>query len=108
MRWRCRWRGWPQGASPGRPFELEFFLLANERDAEGPVQPARACRTGAHRQDEVYSFDHCTHGNRCFRHLCGGKAKGWADTVIPEYAPGQYELTRLPQGRAARRDDLVK
>src|SRR5690606_16008629 len=35
-----------KGLCPAGAFELEFFLLANERDADGRVQPARAVLDG--------------------------------------------------------------
>ena len=44
---------------PAGAFELEFFLLANERDADGRVQPATAVLDGRRSgKTEVYSVDH--------------------------------------------------
>lgn len=96
---------------PAGAFELEFFLLANERDADGRVQPARAVLDGrASGKTEVYSVDHLHGMQPLFDDIyAAAKAQGVpAETVISEYAPGQYELTlnyRTDVMRAA--DDLV-
>ncbi|CAM5522244.1 glutamine synthetase [Aquamicrobium terrae] len=100
-----------RGLSPAGAFELEFFLLANERDAEGKVQPARAVLDGRRSgKTEVYSVDHLHGMEPLFSDIyAAAKAQGVpAETVISEYAPGQYELTlnyRKDVLRAA--DDLV-
>ncbi|TKT77613.1 glutamine synthetase family protein [Aquamicrobium sp. LC103] len=100
-----------KGLNPAGAFELEFFLLANERDAEGRVQPARAVLDGrASGKTEVYSVDHLHGMEPLFSDIyAAAKAQGIpAETVISEYAPGQYELTlhyRKDVLRAA--DDLV-
>lgn len=100
-------RGWrPAGA-----FELEFFLLASERNADGRVQPARAVLDGrASGKTEVYSVDHLHGMEPLFSDIYkAAEAQGIpAETVISEYAPGQYELTlnyRQDILRAA--DDLL-
>ncbi len=84
------------GLFPAAAFELEFFLLANDRDADGRVQPARAVLDGR-RSDrtEVYSVDHLHGMEPLFSAIyAGARAAGIiAETVISEYAPGQYELT---------------
>jgi glutamine synthetase len=100
-----------RGLYPAGAFELEFFLLANERDADGKVQPAAAVldrRRSA--KTEVYSVDHLHGMEPLFADVYAAcKAQGIpAETVISEYAPGQYELTlhyRKDVVRAA--DDLV-
>ncbi|MGN6146867.1 MAG: glutamine synthetase family protein [Mesorhizobium sp.] len=100
-----------KGLHPAGAFELEFFLLANERDADGKVQPARAVLDGrASGKTEVYSVDHLHGMEPLFSDIyAAAKAQGIpAETVISEYAPGQYELTlnyRTDVLRAA--DDLV-
>jgi glutamine synthetase len=100
-----------EGLYPAGAFELEFFLLANERDAEGKVQPARAVLDGRRStKTEVYSVDHLHGMEPLFSDIyAAAKAQGVpAETVISEYAPGQYELTlnyRKDVLRAA--DDLV-
>jgi glutamine synthetase len=100
-----------KGLHPAGAFELEFFLLANERDGDGKVQPARAVLDGRHSaKTEVYSVDHLHGMEPLFSDIyAAAKLQGIpAETVISEYAPGQYELTlnyREDVMRAA--DDLV-
>ncbi len=101
-----------EGLFPAAAFELEFFLLANDRDADGRVQPARAVLDGR-RSDktEVYSVDHLHGMEPLFSAIyAGARAAGIrAETVISEYAPGQYELTlqyRTDVMQAA--DDLAR
>src|SRR6185295_12587352 len=100
-----------KGLYPAGAFELEFFLLANERDADGKVQPARAVLDGrVSGKTEVYSVDHLHGMEPLFSDIyAAAKAQGIpAETVISEYAPGQYELTlnyRKDVLQAA--DDLV-
>lgn len=100
-----------KGLHPAGAFELEFFLLANERDADGHVQPARAVLDGrTSGKTEVYSVDHLHGMEPLFSDIyAAAKVQGIpAETVISEYAPGQYELTlnyRKDMLRAA--DDLV-
>jgi glutamine synthetase len=85
-----------EGLYPAGAFELEFFLLANDRDADGRVRPADAVLDGR-RSDktEVYSVDHLHGMEPLFSEIYAGAAKAGikAETVISEYAPGQYELT---------------
>lgn len=101
-----------EGLHPAGAFELEFFLLANDRDADGRVRPAAAVLDGR-RSDktEVYSVDHLHGMEPLFSEIYAGAAKAGirAETVISEYAPGQYELTlhyRTDVMQAA--DDLVR
>ncbi|HWK64748.1 MAG TPA: glutamine synthetase family protein [Rhizobiaceae bacterium] len=96
---------------PAGAFELEFFLLANERDGEGRVQPARAVIDGRRSaKTEVYSVDHLHGMEPLFSDIYAAARTQDipAETVISEYAPGQYELTlnyRKDVMRAA--DDLL-
>lgn len=100
-----------RGLKPAAAFELEFFLLANERDAQGRVQPANAVLDGRRSgKTEVYSVDHLHGMEPLFSDIyASAAAQGVpAETIISEYAPGQYELTlkyRTDVLRAA--DDLV-
>ncbi|AZO20382.1 glutamine synthetase [Mesorhizobium sp. M1E.F.Ca.ET.045.02.1.1] len=100
-----------KGLHPAGAFELEFFLLANERDVDGKVQAARAVLDGRRSgKTEVYSVDHLHGMEPLFSDIyAAARAQGIpAETVISEYAPGQYELTlnyRKDVMRAA--DDLV-
>lgn len=100
-----------KGLHPAGAFELEFFLLANERDSDGKVQPAGAVLDGRRSaKTEVYSVDHLHGMEPLFSDIyAAAKEQGIpAETVISEYAPGQYELTlnyRKDVLRAA--DDLI-
>ena len=100
------------GLYPSGAFELEFFLLANERGPDGRVQPARDVLDGrSSRKTEVYSVDHLHGMLPLFSDIYAGAALAGirAETMISEYAPGQYELTlhyRTDVMQAA--DDLVR
>lgn len=101
-----------QGLHPAGAFELEFFLLANDRGPDGKVRPAADVLDGrtSHRT-EVYSVDHLHGMLPLFSDIYKGAelAGITAETVISEYAPGQYELTlhyRRDLARAA--DDLIR
>ena len=100
------------GLFPAAAFELEFFLLANDRDATGGVRPADAVLDGrTSYKTEVYSVDHLHGMEPLFSDVYAGAAAAGinAETVISEYAPGQYELTlhyRRNVMHAA--DDLVR
>ena len=100
------------GIFPAAAFELEFCLLANDRGADGRVRPADAVLDGrASAKTEVYSVDHL-HGMQplfsdiyAAARLCGITA----ETLISEYAPGQYELTlRYRSDAMQAADDLVR
>lgn len=100
-----------RGLKPAGAFELEFFLLAQERDAEGRVQPAPAVLDGRRSgKTEVYSVDHL-HGQEPLVsdiYAAAEKQGIPVETLISEFAPGQYELTlhyRRDAMRAA--DDLA-
>ena len=101
-----------EGLYPTGAFELEFFLLANERDGNGRIQPARDVLDGrASTKTEVYSVDHMHGMLPLFSDIYAGAAKAGikAETMISEYAPGQYELTlhyRMDVMQAA--DDLMR
>ena len=97
---------------PAGAFELEFFLLANERGADGRVRPAADVLDGrASHRTEVYSVDHLHGMLPLFSDIYAGAEKAGikAETMISEYAPGQYELTlhyRTDVMQAA--DDLMR
>ncbi|WP_274627702.1 glutamine synthetase family protein [Arvimicrobium flavum] len=100
-----------KGLHPAGAFELEFFLLSNDRDSDGKGQPARAILDGrASGKTEVYSVDHLHGMEPLFSDIyAAARLQGIpAETIISEYAPGQYELTlnyRKDILRAA--DDLI-
>ena len=84
------------GLKPAGAFELEFFLLANERDARGKMVPARDVLDGRpSTKTEVYSVDHLHGMLPLFSDIYAAAEKSGikAETMISEYAPGQYELT---------------
>jgi glutamine synthetase len=101
-----------EGLYPSGAFELEFFLLANDRGPDGKVQPARDVLDGrASHKTEVYSVDHLHGMLPLFSDIYAGAALAGikAETMISEYAPGQYELTlhyRTDVMQAA--DDLMR
>ena len=85
-----------RGLHPAGAFELEFFLLANDRDANGKVRPAADVLDGRQsNKTEVYSVDHLHGMLPLFSDIYAGAEKAGikAETMISEYAPGQYELT---------------
>ncbi|MGB4826817.1 MAG: glutamine synthetase family protein, partial [Paracoccaceae bacterium] len=101
-----------QGLHPAGAFELEFFLLDPERGPDGKMQPARDVLDGRKSsKTEVYSVDHLHGMLPLFSDVyAGAKLAGiTAETLISEYAPGQYELTlnyRTDVMQAA--DDLMR
>ncbi|THD74675.1 glutamine synthetase [Thalassobius vesicularis] len=101
-----------QGLFPAAAFELEFFLLSNDRDGNGQIQPARAALDGrASTKTEVYSVDHLHGMLPLFTDIyAGAEAAGIkAETMISEYAPGQYELTlHYRKDVLAAADDLMR
>jgi glutamine synthetase len=101
-----------RGLKPAGAFELEFFLLARDRGPDGKVRPAADVLDGREsRKTEVYSVDHLHGMLPLFSDIYAGAAKAGitAETMISEYAPGQYELTlhyREDVMQAA--DDLIR
>jgi glutamine synthetase len=101
-----------EGLHPAGAFELEFFLLANDPGPDGKRQPARDVLDGRpSSKTEVYSVDHLHGMLPLFSDIYAGAEKAGikAETLISEYAPGQYELTlhyRTDVMQAA--DDLIR
>lgn len=101
-----------EGLHPAGAFELEFFLLDPKLDEHGRAQPAAAVLDGRRsRKTEVYSVDHLHGMEPLFSEIYAAAraADIRAETVISEYAPGQYELTlhyRSDVMQAA--DDLIR
>jgi glutamine synthetase len=101
-----------EGLYPSAAFELEFFLLANERDAKGKMIPARDVLDGrSNFKTDVYSVDQLHGMLPLFNDIYAGAAAAGikAETLISEFAPGQYELTlhyRKDVMQAA--DDLMR
>ena len=100
------------GLHPAAAFELEFFLLANDRGPDGRVRPAADVLDGrASSRTEVYSVDHLHGMLPLFSEIYAGAAKAGirAETMISEYAPGQYELTlHYRTDILAAADDLMR
>ncbi|MDB5666338.1 MAG: glutamine synthetase [Cypionkella sp.] len=101
-----------EGLHPAGAFELEFFLLANERGPDGKMVPARDVLDGRRNsKTDVYSVDQLHGMLPLFNDVYADAAKAGikAETLISEFAPGQYELTlhyREDVMQAA--DDLVR
>ena len=94
-------------------FELEFFLVANELDQYGKLQPAKSIigKKRSHRKTDVYSVDNL-HGmlpliNDIYDATNAAGIE--AETIISEYAPGQYELTLKHQNNLLKAaDDIIR
>ena len=94
-------------------FELEFFLVANELDEYGKLQPAKSIigKKRSHRKTDVYSVDNL-HGMLPLIddiYDAANAADIEAETIISEYAPGQYELTLKHQNDLLKAaDDIIR
>lgn len=100
------------GLFPAAAFELEFFLLANERGPDGKVRPAADVLDGRRStRTEVYAVDQLHGMLPLFFDIYAGAALAGitAETMISEYAPGQYELTlHYRDDVLAAADDLIR
>lgn len=100
-----------EGRYPAGAFELEFYLLDAEPGADGRPRPAAMALDGRrHGQVQVYGLDDLDGMQPFFGPVYqAAQTQGLRlETLISEYAPGQYELTlhyRYDLQRAA--DDLV-
>ena len=94
-----------KGLTPAGAFELEFFLLANERDADGRVQPAEAVLDGRKSgKTEVYSVDHLHGMEPLFSDIYASAASArhpCRDGDLRICAGPIRADAQLPQGRAA-------
>ncbi|MFB2531608.1 glutamine synthetase family protein [Paracoccus sp. p3-h83] len=101
-----------RGLHPCGAFELEFFLLDPKLDEDGYARPAAAVLDGRRSmKTEVYSVDHLHGMEPLFSDIyAAAEAMGIrAETVISEYAPGQYELTlHYRTNVLAAADDLIR
>ncbi len=85
-----------EGLHPAGAFELEFFLLQNERGPDGKMVPARDVLDGRRNsKTDVYSVDQLHGMLPLFNDVyADAKLAGIkVETLISEFAPGQYELT---------------
>ncbi len=100
------------GLYPAGAFELEFFLLENQRGPDGKMVPARDVLDGrANRKTDVYSVDQLHGMLPLFNDVyAGAKLAGIkAETLISEFAPGQYELTlHYRENIMQAADDLIR
>ena len=100
------------GLYPAGAFELEFFLLENTRGPNGKMVPARDVLDGrANRKTDVYSVDQLHGMLPLFNDVyAGAKLAGIkAETLISEFAPGQYELTlHYRENIMQAADDLIR
>ncbi|WP_369958502.1 glutamine synthetase family protein [Pseudomonas benzenivorans] len=98
------------GYHPVMACELEFYLLDQQRDAQGRPQPARDADGGRPRSTQVYGLRELEQLEPFLADLYAAcKAQGIpARTAISEYAPGQVEIT-LEHGPAlAAMDQAVR
>lgn len=99
------------GLYPAGAFELEFYLLDKDLGPDGKPRPAAMVLDGRRQEQvQVYGLDDLDGMQPFFGPVyAAAKAQGLPlETLIAEYAPGQYELTlryRTDLLRAA--DDLV-
>ena len=83
------------GLNPVMAFELEFYLLDRERDADGRPQTARSLATGARETStQVYGIWELDGFARFFGEVeDAARAQGVpASVATAEYAPAQYEI----------------
>lgn len=99
------------GLRANAAFELEFYLLDREPGPDGRPQPARRPRDGRRLEAvQVYGLDDLDALQPLFADIYrAAAAQGLpAETLISEYAPGQFELTLRYRGDVCRAaDDLV-
>lgn len=99
-----------QGFHPVLAYELEFYLLDRERDAAGNFQPLRLPLSGERPEGiQVYGVNELDRLEPFIDAVYrAAEAQGLpVETMISEYAQGQFELT-LRHGSALRAaDDLV-
>jgi glutamine synthetase len=98
------------GFSPMGAFELEFYLIDKERDGKGRYQPARYAINGRsclHRS--TMSVDELDEMTPLFDTIYqGAKHLGLTlESLISEYAVGQYELTIRYRDLLRAADDVI-
>lgn len=95
----------PMGA-----FELEFYLVDRERDAQGGYQPARYALTGRRsRERNTMSVDELDEMSPLFDAIYQGAEHLGVplEALISEYAVGQYELTIRYRDLLRAADDVI-
>lgn len=100
-----------QGLTPMGALELEFYLVDKERDADGRPQPARAPMTGRRLSGtNCMSVDELDEMAPFFDAVYEGAAALDLpmESLISEYAAGQFELTLRYCDLARAADDIVR
>lgn len=98
------------GFTPMGAMELEFYLVDRERDAQGRVQPARYPLTGRQSHaTNTMSVDELDEMSPFFDAVYeGGRSLSLPmESLISEYAAGQYELTLRYRDLARAADDII-
>ncbi|MFN3954003.1 MAG: glutamine synthetase family protein [Pararhodobacter sp.] len=104
-------RAQAMGFTPMGALELEFYLVDKERDAEGRPQPARAPMTGRRLSGtNCMSVDELDEMAPFFDAVYEGAAALDLplESLISEYAAGQFELTLRYRDLARAADDIVR
>nr|WP_323783120.1 glutamine synthetase family protein [Amylibacter sp.] len=99
------------GLTPMGALELEFYLVDKERDADGRPQPARAPMTGRRLSGtNCMSVDELDEMAPFFDAVYDGAAALDLpmESLISEYAVGQFELTLRYRTLAQAADDIVR
>ena len=94
-------------------FELEFFLVSNELDQFGKLQPAKSIlgKRRSYIKTDVYSVDKLHEMLPLFDDIYEAAKISdiEAETIISEYAPGQFELTLKHQSNLLKAaDDIIR
>lgn len=98
------------GFEPMGALELEFYLVDRERDAGGRYQPARYALTGRRSlATNTMSVDELDEMSPLFDAIYAGAAELGVplESLISEYAPGQYELTIRYRDLTRAADDVI-
>ena len=99
-----------QGFEPMGALELEFYLVDRERDSRGRVQPARYPLSGRRSHNtNTMSVDELDEMSPFFDAVYeGAKALDLPlESLISEYAAGQYELTIRYRDLMRAADDVI-
>jgi len=104
-------RAQAMGFAPMGALELEFYLVDKDRDAEGRPQPARAPMTGRRLSGtNCMSVDELDEMAPFFDAIYEGAAALDLpmESLISEYAAGQFELTLRYRDLAQAADDILR
>lgn len=104
-------RAQAMGFTPMGALELEFYLVDQTRDADGRPRPARAPMTGRRLTGtNCMSVDELDEMAPFFDAVYEGAAalELPLESLISEYAPGQFELTLRYRALARAADDIVR